>query len=721
MNRKLIWILLFVCILSGGAFFRVWRLQDRPMHTDEAVHAEKFKALLQEGFYAYDPDEFHGPTLNYFTLISAGLRGEKTYTEINEVTLRLIPAVFGIALILTPLFFLKGMSHRAVFFSCFLLAFSPAFVYYSRYYIQEMLLVFFTAGFLGCGWRYIDSRKLIWAVLSGVSIGLMHASKETFIFSIVAAAVALAFCIFYDKPCRIKYSHLLAAIAAMVITSILFFSSFGTNPSGILDSVATYGIWAQRAGAPSVHAHPWYYYLDILTWLEFIEPVTWNEDGIVVLAVLGLLFAFTRRTMFSEKPVLIQFLAAYTIILTVIYCLIPYKTPWCLLSFLFGMTLLAGFVIDWLIGITQTILEKICINSLIVVFVVASPIVQSWFLNFQYAADPTNPYVYAHTSDDIYKMVDTVEKAVQVTAEGKETLVHIIGADRDYWPLPWYLRNYSKVGYWSEIDPSICGSPLILANAEHEQELLEMLYSVPEAGHKHLYILLFEDSLELRPGVEWRGYIRKDLWDRSQHSPESVDPAMKPKEKILESVPDREMIQDLVKFSHRAMNANFEIFIQHEDGTYAGRAARAAFNEVDRLEALLSRYIDNSDVSRINLLSPFESVIVDEHTIKCLQVAQQAYKLTDGAFNVTIGNLIAARKRADNEQVSRLMSELTTPEMIRLDDAGHSVKVLRKGVNIDLGGIGKGYAVDVAADVLTKWGIKKALIHGGASSVLALG
>ncbi len=75
------------------------------MHTDEAVHAEKFKALHEDGFYAYDPDEFHGPTLNYFTLISARLRGEKTFLQISEVTLRIVPAVFGIGLILTPLFF----------------------------------------------------------------------------------------------------------------------------------------------------------------------------------------------------------------------------------------------------------------------------------------------------------------------------------------------------------------------------------------------------------------------------------------------------------------------------------------------------------------------------------------------------------------------------------------------------------------------------------------
>ena len=135
MGTRSKWILLFVIVLAGGGFFRLWRLSDRSMHTDESVHAAKFGRLLDTGFYAYDPTEYHGPTLNYVTLISAAQRGEKTYSEINESTLRWVPAVFGIGLMLTPMFFLKSLPLRAVFFSSLLLAFSPAFVYYSRYYI----------------------------------------------------------------------------------------------------------------------------------------------------------------------------------------------------------------------------------------------------------------------------------------------------------------------------------------------------------------------------------------------------------------------------------------------------------------------------------------------------------------------------------------------------------------------------------------------------------
>jgi thiamine biosynthesis lipoprotein len=134
----------------------------------------------------------------------------------------------------------------------------------------------------------------------------------------------------------------------------------------------------------------------------------------------------------------------------------------------------------------------------------------------------------------------------------------------------------------------------------------------------------------------------------------------------------------------------------------------------------LSRYIENSDVSHINDSPVGEEIIVDDDTIKCLQIAQNAYELTDGAFNVAIGNLIAARKQGDNGQAQQFLSSVPNPEMVELNTEAYTVRVLQKGINIDLGGIGKGYAVDAIANILAEWGIKKAIIHAGASSVRAL-
>jgi uncharacterized protein (TIGR03663 family) len=684
------------------------------MHTDESVHAEKFSALLDKGIYVYNPDEFHGPTLNYLTLISAFLRGEKNTPQISETTLRIVPAFFGIALTLTPLFFLKTSGRRAVMFSCILFAFSPVFVYYSRYYIQEMLLAFFTAAFLGSGWMYFQNRKVLWMILSGIALGLMHATKETFIFSVFAAFLAVVFCYLQDRPAKpINAMHLLGAVAAALGTSMLFYSSFGTNPAGIIDSVSTYGIWFQRASGQSTHIHPWYYYLDLLTWLEFFEPITWNEDVILALGALGLILTLFRQ---ATRSTFMRFIAIYTLVLTFIYSVIPYKTPWCVLSFLYGMVILAGCIIDRMMDMLQARWEKFCACMFILIFAIASPAVQSWFLNFKYASNPVNPYVYAHTSTDVFQIIEAIKKAAIASEEGMEMPVYVIAADSDYWPLPWYLRNFKQVGYWSQIDPSVCSIPVILANAQMEQELLGVLYSVPKPGQKNLYVPLFEKKLQLRPGAEWRGYIRQDLWDRMN----TVDPVEKENEQLGVNSLDKKQIENLVHFSHSAMNTTFEVFIQDTRGTYAGQAARTAFKEADRLEGLLSRFIQNSDIGRINTLKPDQEIIIDPDTFNCLQIAEQAWHLTDGAFDVTLGNIFAAWKKGDSQKALSLLANRPAMNMLKLNTNGLTAAVTGPGVNLDLGGIAKGYAVDKIAEVLHEWGIDKALIHGGASSVCAL-
>lgn len=711
MKTAVIRILLLIGVLAGAAVFRLWRLADRPMHADEAVHAEKFGALLEKGLYCYDPAEFHGPTLNYFTLFSVWLRGERSYSAISEVTLRLVPAVFGIALMLTPLLFTGGLGFRAAFFGCILLAFSPLFIFYSRCYIQETLLIFFSAVFLGAVWRYLQSQKLSWIILAGAALGLMHATKETFVFAAAAGAAAVLYFIWTDAD-RCKVLHLLAGFCTAAAISVMFYSSFGTNWPGVIDSIATYTIWFQRAGAGTIHSHPWYYYLDLLTWIEFAEPITWNEDGIAAMGLLGAAAVFFQNKGRGVRTA--RFLAVYTLVLMAIYCAIPYKTPWNMMGFVYGLALLAGFAADRLLDAVEGWWSKIILWSVLGLYGLASPLVQSWFLNFRYASNPVNPYVYAHTSEDVFEMIRQIHAAA-----GVDTPIYVIAAGDDYWPLPWYLRSFSNVGYWNHIEPSVCDAPIILAQAQHEQKLLHLLYSVPPPGQRHLYLPLFDKTFYLRPGVEWRGYIRKDLWDKMF----SVFPTLldKPEEPLLmQSRPDKSQIANLLKFSHQAMNTTFEIFVQHADGTYAGRAARAAFREIDRLEAQLSRFVENSDVSRINRLQPGQSAVVDEDTLNCLAAARQAWELTEGAFDVSIGKMIEARKKHDSREAAELLEKRPTMAMLELHPQTYSVRLLGEGLNIDLGGIGKGYAVDAAGRILKQWGISCAFIHAGTSSVLAL-
>ena len=126
-------------------------------------------------------------------------------------------------------------------------------VFYNRYYIHESLLVFFTLGFIGAAWRYAQSRKAGWALLAGVFLGLMHATKETFVFSCAAMLTAWIGVMVWNRrgnrgtQYRIPLPPplvLLTAAAVAVIVSVVLFSSFFTNWHGVWDSVATYFTWS---------------------------------------------------------------------------------------------------------------------------------------------------------------------------------------------------------------------------------------------------------------------------------------------------------------------------------------------------------------------------------------------------------------------------------------------------------------------------------------------
>jgi thiamine biosynthesis lipoprotein len=159
------------------------------------------------------------------------------------------------------------------------------------------------------------------------------------------------------------------------------------------------------------------------------------------------------------------------------------------------------------------------------------------------------------------------------------------------------------------------------------------------------------------------------------------------------------------------MATMFEIFIAQTDQAAARGAAEAAFVEIDRLERLLSRFMPYSDISRINAAEPGKAVVVEIETAECLQAARRMWERTDGAFDVTAGSPPRGRGEKAAAGMNRIAIDADTMSVSRLD----------AGVRIDLGGIGKGYALDRAADLLGEWGVRNALLHGGTSTVRAIG
>ena len=179
-------------------------------------------------------------------------------------------------------------------------------------------------------------------------------------------------------------------------------------------------------------------------------------------------------------------------------------------------------------------------------------------------------------------------------------------------------------------------------------------------------------------------------------------------------------------FRHEAMASPMEITIVGEDAHYARQAAQAAFAEADRLEQDLSRYIENSDISRLNRLRPGEVLPLGLDTFKCLEIARRAWDETHGAFDVSVGPLYKCWLNEDRSPRNPTPAELaaaaarTGMDKLVLDEDGYTARVLTEGMYFDLGGIGKGFAADRMGELLDEWGVAAAMINVGSSSLLAL-
>ena len=517
------WLLAGLALLLGlGLGLRAPRLTLRPMHNDEGVNAMKFGGLYVNHTYKYNPNEFHGPTLPYLTLPAAWLQGGGDFDHFTEATYRSVTVAFGLGLILLLLLLARDFGRVETLWAAVFTAISPAMVFYSRYYIHEMLLVFFTAWTFICAWRCANSGRAAWAVAGGIGLGLMYATKETFVFAVAAMILAVGTAVLFPGPrpilhfqARWKWPHLAAALVAAVVTVVVFFSSFFTNAAGPLDGVRTYLPWLRRAGGATEHVHPWNFYFERLLFVHVPGGPYWSEGLIVALALVGFVAALARQQARPagilggarlQPSLLLRLMAYYTFWLTLFYTLLPYKTPWCLLGFYHGMILLAGAGAALLWRACRTTGLKAAL-AVVLAAGVTHLVWQSWRGNFgvdahgaPYCDSAKTPYVYSQTLPDALRLVDTVEALARVSPQGYGTVVEVM-SPASYWPLPWYLRRFQNVGYWDKI-PDQPPAPIMIVSTDLHAAFDEL------PGKTHLMAGYFA----LRPQVFLELYVNTNLW-----------------------------------------------------------------------------------------------------------------------------------------------------------------------------------------------------------------
>jgi len=520
--RKKAFAYLFVLVLAAALFVRLYRLDLRPMHHDEANQAYKFGQLLEKGQYRYDPADHHGPTLYYFSLPFAWLSGQKTYAELTEGTLRGVTVFFGLLTMLVLLAAGRYLTFSEKFWAAVFLALSPPLIYFNRFYIQESLFVAFGLAFVIFLWRFFQKPAYKEAAWLGISAGLLYATKETSLIVLATSVLALAvvWSLSWAKS-RKRSSHksesgssqkkvlteikkvalpLALAILLFLAVSFVFYSSFFQQPQGFLDSFRAFSNYGQKAMEPGWHRHGFWYYFSLLFYHKGRghSPV-FSEIPFLLLALAGVVLSFARMSRKNAENFR-GYLALFSLLTALVYSAIPYKTPWNMLIFYAGFLILAGIGFVYVLELIKIRQAKIILAGALLFWTGW----QAYLVNFYFHSYPDNPYVYAQTSPDFLRLVARVDELSQVAAEGKNMFIRVIAPPDETWPLPWYLRKYTQVGYWTSNEQVESLEPAAL-----------VIMSAAEASRRS------EKELEpyvtqyysLRPDVLMVLLIRQDLWE----------------------------------------------------------------------------------------------------------------------------------------------------------------------------------------------------------------
>ena len=183
----------------------------------------------------------------------------------------------------------------------------------------------------------------------------------------------------------------------------------------------------------------------------------------------------------------------------------------------------------------------------------------------------------------------------------------------------------------------------------------------------------------------------------------------------------------LLAVQRRVMNDDFEVSFSRRDCPQGTEAALDALNEVERIERLLSLFRFDSQVNYINLTAHVNPVQLDRELFDLIALCVRLAEETDGAVDITSGSLWKvwgfAKRQGRIPSTAELNNakENTGYQFLELDETTQTIRVKKQGIELNFGCVGKGFALDIAAEKLREYGVRRFLFQGGLSSVLVSG
>ncbi len=454
MNRRerLAWVLLVLVALC----LRVWQLGARPPHHDESVHAYFTDTLLHQGEYHYDPT-YHGPLLYYITAPVFAIFGE------SLVTLRLYPALAGVALVALPLALRRRIGPRAAWFAGSIIAISPSFLYYSRFGREDMGVALFTAAALVL---FANVRRHGWRPIPwiGVAAALHACTKETFYVTLPLLAVA-GCTVAVHGGLATSVRRALAWLrqhAVPVTTAVLWFlvvtitayTVLFTHPADALFPVKAIRYWYEQHKIQRVGG-PWFYHLPRLALYE-------------VLPVFGgLVWVLRRLRRLREIEV---FCASWGLASIAMYAYLGEKVPWLEVHQVLPFVPLAAMQLArtfgphgrwWSRGLAGTAIAATLWSAVAVTYL--HPTITT--------SDPhAELLVFVQTTPEEGLLADHGLALAKAQPENPEAAV----AGEGTWPLSWQWR---KLPVWWSLPTAAMRPPIVVCDPKDELPLATQLGS----------------------------------------------------------------------------------------------------------------------------------------------------------------------------------------------------------------------------------------------------
>lgn len=451
--------LILIIILIVAAIIRLTLLDLRPPHHDEGVNGWFADQVKQNGFYRYDPTNYHGPLTFYILFFFQTLFGH------NIWALRLPTVIISLITIYVISLFARFIGRKASLIAALAFALSPANIYFSRFVNIDATLVLFQ---IISAWGIIGllsegSKKYLWAL--GLGITGMVLTKETYIIHIASFIIAIVTLNFLEKFHSSSNKETLKTtqtwtkneLQIVIITClaiiILFYSGGFLNIKGIFGLYETYLTWFNTSKS-GVHAKSYFYWIEIM--------FKYEQIGLIgLIAIIRYIYPGKRW---------LRYFAIYGLGMFFIYSLVPYKTPWLIVNILWPFYFTFGGIISELLNSTW---KKFVILASGILFAISGILgIDISFINY---LNHKVPYVYVQTFNDIKKLTEPINNLVKEDPAQEYKLTGNI-LRTDEWPLPWTLSNLTMVGYFAPGNaPSSYDADFLFVESQRVNEVEENL------------------------------------------------------------------------------------------------------------------------------------------------------------------------------------------------------------------------------------------------------